>query len=140
MLKKSPDATVWLRQGRVAKPWRLPIPASTAELGQWGEWIALKHVRKMGWDVMARNWKGGHGEVDLIAYDGPSLVFAEVKTRRLPGGPPEDNVGVEKERRLDRLADEFILRYEVFGTPVRVDIIAVETSDGRDFKLRHHFG
>ena len=63
----------------------LQHPIAPPELGRWGEWIALKYLRKLGWDIVARNWRGFQGEVDLIAYDGPFLVFVEVKTRR---GPP----------------------------------------------------
>lgn len=108
-------------------------------MGQWGEWIALKHVRRLGWDVVTRNWRGHRGEVDLIAYDGPVLVFIEVKTRRLPAAlPPEANVDSEKERRLEALAMEFVTRYEVTDAPVRFDVIAIETEDLKDFELRHY--
>ena len=114
------------------------MKANPTAVGEWGEWIALKHVRKLGWDVVARNWQGHQGEVDLIGYDGPSLVFVEVKTRRLPAPlPPEDNVGRKKERKLEALATEFVFRYEITGVPVRFDVIAIETRDLKKFRLRH---
>ena len=43
-------------------------------LGDWGEWVALQHLLKCGFDVIARNWKISRGEVDLIAYDGEHRV------------------------------------------------------------------
>ncbi len=104
-----------------------------------GEWIALKHLRQLGWDIIARNWKGSQGEVDLIAYDGPSLVFVEVKTRHSPTSwPPEESVDWKKEKKLDELAFDFLLRHELAETPVRIDVIAVETADLREFVLRHY--
>ena len=118
---------------------RLQHPIAPTELGRWGEWIALKHLRKLGWDIVARNWKGFQGEVDLIAYDGPFLVFVEVKTRRGPTSlPGEESVDWKKEGKLDELAFDFLLRHELSETPVRIDVIAVETPDLNRFILRHY--
>ncbi len=117
----------------------LQHPIAPPELGRWGEWIALKHLRKLGWDIVARNWKGFQGEVDLIAYDGPFLVFVEVKTRRGPTSwPGEESVDWKKERKLDELAFDFLVCHEISKTPVRLDVIAVETTDLRGFVLRHY--
>ena len=114
-------------------------PIAPLELGRWGEWIALKHLRKLGWDMIARNWKGFGGEVDLIAYDGPFLVFVEVKTRRgHVTRAPEERVDWKKERKLDELAFNFLVSHEISETPVRLDVIAVETTDLRGFVLRHY--
>ncbi len=117
----------------------LQHPIAPPELGRWGEWIALKHLRKLGWDIVARNWKGFQGEVDLIAYDGPFLVFVEVKTRRGPTSlPGEESVDWKKEGKLDELAFDFLLRHEISETPVRIDVIAIETTDLSRFVLRHY--
>ncbi len=117
----------------------LQHPIAPPELGRWGEWIAQKHLRKLGWDIVARNWKGFQGEVDLIAYDGPFLVFVEVKTRRGPTSlPGEESVDWKKEGKLDELAFDFLLRHEISETPVRIDVIAVETLDLRKLVLRHY--
>ncbi len=102
--------------------------------------MALRYIRRLGWDVVARNWLSRRrGEIDLIAYDWPSLVFVEVKTRMAPSRfPPEDNLSREKVRQLERLAFEFALRYEIGQQPVRIDLIAIETSDLCRFRLRHY--
>ena len=131
--------SVLIHSGRVYKPRWVPLQRDLRELGRWGEWIALKHLRKLGWDIVARKWKGFQGEVDLIAYDGPFLVFVEVKTRRGPTSlPGEENVDWKKERKLDELAFDFLLRHEIANAPVRLDVIAVETPDLREFVLRHY--
>ena len=79
--------------------------------------------------------------MDLIAYDGPFLVFVEVKTRRRPvTRAPEERVDWQKERKLDELAFDFLLRYEISETPVRIDVIAIETTDMKEFVLRHYRG
>ncbi len=75
----------------------------------------------------------------MIAYDGPFLVFVEVKTRRGPTSlPGEESVDWKKEGKLDELAFDFLLRHEISETPVRIDVIAVETLDLREFVLRHY--
>ncbi len=109
-----------------------------AELGRWGEWLALKHLRRLGWDVVARNWTTKRGEIDLIAYDGEELVFLEVRTRRPESRRlPEDSLTRRKLRQLESLAFDFLRRHEICDRPVRLDFIAVETPDGRNFELRH---
>jgi putative endonuclease len=52
-------------------------------LGRLGEELAAAHFRGLGFDVLERNLRTRHGEIDLIAFDGSTLVFAEVKARRV---------------------------------------------------------
>ena len=132
---------MWRRSGRVRPSWWTLLSRRPANLGRWGEWLALKHLRAMGWDIIARNWQGWSGEVDLIAYHESFLVFVEVKTRAHPSRmPPEENVGPEKEQKLEELAFEFLLRYDVADLAFRLDVIAIETSNMSDFTLRHYLG
>jgi putative endonuclease len=51
-------------------------------LGAHGEDLAVAHLRRLGFTVLARNVRTRHGEIDVIAFDGRVLIFAEVKTRR----------------------------------------------------------
>ncbi len=68
------NSSVSIHSGRVSRPFLysylkfrwLQHPISPLELGRWGEWIGLKHLRKLGWDIVARNWKSFQGEVDLM--------------------------------------------------------------------------
>jgi len=110
-------------------------------LGEWGEWIALKHLLKNGYDLVGMNWKSKRGEVDLIAYDGEDLVFVEVKTRRVPSHlPPEINLDDRKKSQLEFLAHSFLARHELTGVSIRFDLIAVETPDQRNYEIRHYSG
>ncbi len=117
--------------------WR--VPQDRQELGKWGEWMALRHLRGLGWDILARNWRSGRGEIDLIAYHKKELVLVEVKTRRgNPNQPlPETNVGSRKVRKLEQLAHDFTVRYEIQPCPWRFDVIAIQTVDFREYELFH---
>jgi putative endonuclease len=129
------------QEGRIGWLAALLCRVMKPRIGAWGEWLALVYLRRSGWDIVARNWRGKRGELDLVAYDDPFLVFVEVKTRRAPSElPPEDQIGHEKERMLDLLADEFTLAYELFDCPIRIDVIAIETPDLRRYRLRHWVG
>jgi putative endonuclease len=67
------------------------------------------------------------GEVDVIAWDGDTLVFVEVKARQ-NDEPPEDSVGFNKQRRIIRAAESYIGRHRLHETPYRFDILAVTAS------------
>ena len=78
----------WIWRGSLPVYRRFLMKNPQISLGRWGEWLALIHLRRLRWDIVTRNWRTREGEVDLIAYDGPYLVFTEVKTRRLK---PKEN-------------------------------------------------
>jgi putative endonuclease len=128
-------------QGRIGAIQYWLVKQLRPRLGDWGEWIALNHLLKCRYDVIARNWRIKHGEVDLIAYDGDYLVFIEVKSRRGPTRlPPERNVDEEKQSQLEFLAYSFLGRHELTDIPVRFDLIAIETPDQRSYEIRHYRG
>ena len=54
-------------------------------LGRIGEDLALAHLERLGYALVARNHRTRYGELDLVVFDGTSLVFVEVKTRRASG-------------------------------------------------------
>jgi putative endonuclease len=60
-----------------------------------GEQLAAAHLERLGFTILERNVRTRHGEIDLIAFDGRTLVFAEVKTRRVAGGRRELPPGQE---------------------------------------------
>ena len=64
------------------------------------------------------------GEVDIIAWDGDTLVFVEVKSRKNTD-PPEDSVGPQKQRRIIRAAQAYLSRYRLQDKPYRFDVLAV---------------
>ncbi|MDK2973305.1 MAG: putative endonuclease [Candidatus Sumerlaeota bacterium] len=83
----------------LARAPRAHDPAFTAqELGRWGEdWAAWYYWSRRGGAVLARNWRGGGGELDLVVREGNTLVFVEVKAR--PADDPEPLAQVRDPRR-----------------------------------------
>ena len=51
-------------------------------VGQWGEDLAVRHLEEKGYEILERNFRYKHGEVDIIAFDDPLVVFVEVRTRQ----------------------------------------------------------
>jgi putative endonuclease len=80
----------------------------------------------LGYDIVARRFRGRWGELDIIAFDGPVLAFVEVKARASADfGEPWEFVDWQKQQRLRRTADEFITRYDLGQYGYRFDIVSV---------------
>lgn len=96
---------------------------------RWGEGIAAAWLRLKGYRIEARNWRCPQGELDLVARDGDTLVFIEVKTRAsASAGRPEEAVDRRKQARLVRLAQAYLARLGGEPPPCRFDVVAVEGS------------
>lgn len=98
-------------------------------VGRRGEDLAHRHLRSLGYTVVARNWRlpSGDGEADLIAWDRDELVIVEVKTRETSEyGLPDRAIGPEKIRSLGRIARAWA---KSTGTGrVRADVVTVVLS------------
>jgi len=96
------------------------------QVGRYGEDVAARHVEQAGWQVLARNWRCRHGEVDIIAMDGEELVVVEVKTRRTATfGTPAEAVTRQKVWRLRKLVAAWLYTQEQRFESVRIDVMAV---------------
>lgn len=95
-------------------------------LGEYGERIAVEHLRSLGMVVLARNWTCKFGEIDIVARDGATLVICEVKTRSSAryGGPFEAVTG-HKATRLRRLAMHWLEVHDIDPPSVRIDVVSV---------------
>jgi putative endonuclease len=94
--------------------------------GRKGERLACRFLMREGFDILARRFRGRYGEIDLIAYEGTTLVFIEVKTRvSRDYGDPWEFVDWEKQQRFRRTAEEFITRFNVGQYAYRFDIVSV---------------
>lgn len=95
-------------------------------LGEQGERLAAKALKKAGYKILERNAKLGRFEIDIIARDADTVAFVEVKTRRT-GDPirPEDNVGWTKQRHIALAADQWIRRHGDDATYYRFDIVSI---------------
>jgi putative endonuclease len=95
-------------------------------VGAWGERRAAQHLADDNFRVVGRNWRCPIGEIDIIAWDGDTLVFCEVKTRRGLGfGLPAEAVVAAKARRLRRLGARWLAANSVHPREIRFDVIAV---------------
>lgn len=95
-------------------------------LGDFGERVAAGHLRRAGMVILDRNFRCEHGEIDIVARDGRTLVICEVKTRRsLAYGSPFEAVTPQKAARLRRLAAYWLAHYAMSPPSVRIDVIGV---------------
>jgi putative endonuclease len=100
-------------------------------LGQRGEAEAARYLRGLGYKIVARGSRSHLGELDLVAVDGQTVVFVEVKTRESSsGGHPAEAVTAEKQRRLTRLGVAFLKRHGLLEYPARFDVVAVTWPEG----------
>ncbi len=95
-------------------------------LGDYGERVAVTHLRRCGMAVLERRWRCRIGEIDIVALDGPCLVVCEVKTRRSAvAGLPLEAVTATKLARLRRLAAAWLDAHEGGYPEVRIDVVGV---------------
>jgi putative endonuclease len=107
-------------------------------LGRSGERAAVDLLRAKRFQIVETGWRFGRGEIDIVARDGPVLVFVEVKTRRGRAfGSPEEAVTAAKQRQIRKIAQAYLVRRRIRGVRCRFDVVAVETEPGRPPVLRH---
>jgi putative endonuclease len=104
----------------------------SAAIGVLGERIARDWLRAQGAKILYRNFKApGGGEVDIVAREGRQLLFTEVKARRAGGpGRPLDAVDRDKQRLIERGANEWLRLLGTREIPWRFDVIEVILTDG----------
>jgi putative endonuclease len=107
------------------------VPLRTHQLGVLGESLAARWVAQRGWRVLARRFRVGHRDIDLIVQRGRTVAFVEVKTRRRMGfGGPIGAVGRQKRRHLSHAATIWIDRHGEPGAEYRFDVIGVLLGEG----------
>jgi putative endonuclease len=106
--------------------------------GDAGEQIAVSYLERLGYRVAARNFRMRAGEIDIVAWDGDTLVFVEVKTKtQQKFGQPEEMVTRRKQLTLERVAMAYIQRHIGTGINVRFDVIAVQLASNRPVDVTH---
>ena len=111
--------------------------ASHNEIGALGEQIALEYLLERKYQILETNWVCGHKEIDIIAKDGDTIVFVEVKTRHSTClVEPEATVDVYKQRHLIWAANSFVNRYQ-YDNDVRFDIIAIVIDKNNEKRIEH---
>lgn len=110
-------------------------------VGQHGENVAARYLQSAGMSVLERNWRGSHGELDVIAIDNNVLVICEVKTRSHDGfGGPLAAVTDAKVQRLRTLAGEWLDSHETHVEGLRIDVIGVSLPDRGPARVEHIVG
>jgi putative endonuclease len=95
------------------------------QLGKEGEDIAAAHLIKEGYKILARNYRSGRSEIDIIAMKEDILIIVEVKTRETDAyGNPEEAVGTSKVNILAQGAEDYMLNKDLYND-VRYDVISI---------------
>lgn len=103
-----------------------------AALGKTGEDLACRELERRGYAIVARRYRRRGGELDIVARDGPTLVFVEVKARQGRSfGEAAEAVTPLKRRRIVQLAMEYMMRNHLANCPCRFDVVSVHFEAGR---------
>lgn len=102
-----------------------PTPTAV-ELGRAGERLAAAHLEHTGWTILARNFRAGRKEVDLVVRRGATVAFVEVKSRRGSGfGHPLEAITWRKRREIAEVARHWWAAHPGAGRIYRFDAVAV---------------
>ncbi len=106
-------------------------------LGNRGEDLAAGFLRKKGYRILSRNYRSPVGEADIIAEEGRTIVFIEVKTRTDDSfGRPFEAVDYRKREKIKRIALYYLKRYKITDRPLRFDVMSIEMS-GENSRIEH---
>jgi len=99
----------------------------TTDRGKRGELLAASYIRTRGYAILESNYKTALGEIDLIAHEGGSTVFIEVKTRLSSSlGPPYLSVTWKKRRKIIQNALCYLKQKRLDSIPWRIDIVSLK--------------
>lgn len=100
--------------------------------GKTGEDLACQELERRGYAIVARRYRQRGGELDIIARDGQTLVFVEVKARDGRAfGDAAEAVTVSKRRRIAHLALDYVTRHHLRECPCRFDVVSIHVDEGR---------
>lgn len=111
---------------------------SGRRVGERGERLGAAFLERAGWRILDRNFRVGHGEIDLVARCGEVVAFVEVKTRSGDGfGHPLESITYRKRVEIGRVAASWIMRFGTPGSVYRFDALAVSVRRGRPPRVEH---
>ena len=111
--------------------------AAHNELGKWGEDLAATFLEEKGYQIIERDWKSGHHDLDIVAKEGDTLIIREVKTRRNRlFGNPEEAIDYKKRKSLQSAINHYVKTHR-FGSSVRFDIISIVGTIGSKPEIDH---
>jgi putative endonuclease len=101
-------------------------------LGKLGEDLACAELRRLGYAILERRYRSRFGEIDIVAREGETTVFVEVKTRmgeQFGGGA--EALTTWKQRRITQMAVDYLARHRLHDRPCRFDVVAIEMEGGQ---------
>lgn len=102
------------------------------QFGQDSESLAAELLRQKGYEILIQNWRTGSGEIDIIARDGETLVFVEVKARRTRSfGHPKYAVSRRKQQKLSLTALGYLKMTSQVRSKARFDVVTLVSAGGR---------
>jgi len=108
------------------------------QFGDRGEDIAVDYLSSNNFKIIERNYRYGHGEIDIIAKDGEVLVFVEVKTRKnLEFGPPELAITKRKQSQVRKISEAYLIEKNIADTDCRIDVVAILIRKNIPPKITH---
>ena len=128
----------FIARGLPARPSEAHAPeAPHLALGRRGEKLAARHLRRYGYKVLFRNFRGAKGgEIDLVCRHGEVLVFVEVKTRSSEDfGRPMDAVDRKKRRRIVKGAMAWLRMLDLPDLTFRFDVVEVVMAEPPDIRV-----
>lgn len=112
--------------------------AAKDAVGRHGETVVARSLERDGWEVLERNWRTTHGELDLVARDGNTVVAVEVKTRRgTSHGSPLEAVTPAKVARLRSLLAVWLAEQSESFPDIRIDVVGVMLPRAGAAQLEH---
>jgi putative endonuclease len=110
------------------------------ELGRRGEDEAANYLRGLGYRIVGRRERVLRGDIDIVALDGRTVVFVEVRSRSdTSHGHPAETVGFAKQRRIAVLANAYIRKHRLHDASVRIDVLAVTFAADGDPPVVEHY-
>jgi len=105
------------------------MKSDNKKTGKIGEDIAIDFLKKKGYKIIERNYKCVFGEVDIVARDRGDIVFVEVKSRRSEYfGDPTDAVDFNKQKKISKIALNYLNEKRLDNHDARFDVIAIKLS------------
>jgi putative endonuclease len=99
-------------------------------LGKSGENLAVRELTSRGYAILERRYRTEHGEIDIVAEHGGTLVFVEVRARTTAEfGRAAETVDDRKKRKVSAMAAEYLARHRISNRPCRFDVVAIDGAE-----------
>jgi len=111
--------------------WAMPFPFWIRDTGRRGEYLVRRRYHRRGYHLIAKNWRYGRGEIDLIMANWRQVRFLEVKTRKLTvADRPHEQISADQRRRLHALARGYMRQWADREIPWRFQLVLLRYAPG----------